>query len=120
MHVLPGMVSTTRTLATDNALAKSLTKLVTWLPFTPAAGSNSKRVITGPGCAVSTLTSIPKSINLRSIKREVKSSVSVEGNSTLPDGESSKCKAGSVESGMVSNNGACFSFCTRSLFSMST
>ncbi len=41
MQVLPGMVSTTRTLTTDKARAKSFTRLVIWLPFTPAAGSNS-------------------------------------------------------------------------------
>ncbi len=32
------MVSTTRMLLTDNARAKSLTKLTIWLPFTPVAG----------------------------------------------------------------------------------
>ena len=119
MQVLPGMVSTTRTLTTDNARARSLIKLVTWLPLTPAAGSNSNRVITGPGCAVNTLTSIPKSISLRSIKREVKSSVSAEGNSTAPDGSSNKWIGGNAESGKDSNNGACFSFCTRALWVIS-
>ena len=114
------MVSTTRTLTTDKALAKSLIKLVIWLPFTPAAGSNSKRVITGPGCAVKTLTSMPKSISLRSINREVKSKVSAAGNSTLPVGSSNKWIGGKAESGKASNKGACFSFCARALCAIST
>ncbi len=119
MQLLPGIVSTTRMLTTESARAKSLAKLVIWLPLTPAAGSNSKRVITGPGCAEITLTSMPKSTNLRSIKREVKSKVSAEGNSTVFLGSSNKCNGGKVESGSVANSVVCFSFCTRSLFTIS-
>ena len=35
------MVSTTRTLTTDSARARSFTRLMIWLPFTPTAGSIS-------------------------------------------------------------------------------
>ena len=49
MHDLPGIVSTTRMLTTDSARARSLIRLTIWAPFTPTAGSISKRVITGPG-----------------------------------------------------------------------
>jgi hypothetical protein len=45
---LPGITSTTLTLVTDKALAKSFDKLVIFPALTPASGSNSKRVITGP------------------------------------------------------------------------
>ena len=47
--VLPGITSTTRTLITDRPRAMSLSRFEIWLPLTPAAGSISKRVITGPG-----------------------------------------------------------------------
>ena len=47
--VFPGIISTIRTLVTDKALAKSLDKVQIRLTLTPAAGCNSKRVITGPG-----------------------------------------------------------------------
>ena len=46
---LPGMISTIRTLVTESALAKSLDRLLMRLTLTPAAGCNSKRVMTGPG-----------------------------------------------------------------------
>ena len=46
---LPGMTSTMRTLTTDRERARSFAKLVILLTFTPAAGSNSKHVTTGPG-----------------------------------------------------------------------
>ena len=45
---LPGITSTTLTVVTDKALAKSFAKLVIFPALTPASGSNSKRVITGP------------------------------------------------------------------------
>ncbi len=41
MYALPGIVSTRRMLTTDNARARSFTRLVIWLPFTPTAGSIS-------------------------------------------------------------------------------
>ena len=120
MQLLPGMVSTTRMLTTDKARAKSRAKLVIWLPLTPAAGSNSKRVITGPGCADNTLISMPKSINLRSIKRDVKSKVSADGKSTVLLATSNKCNGGRLESKSVANSVVCFSFNTRSLCTIST
>ena len=49
MQDLPGIVSTTRMLTTDSARARSFTRLTICAPFTPTAGSISKRVITGPG-----------------------------------------------------------------------
>ena len=44
----PGITSTTRTLVTDKALARSLDKFVIFPALTPASGSNSNLVITGP------------------------------------------------------------------------
>ncbi len=41
MQLLPGIVSTTRMLTTESARARSLTRLMIWLPFTPTAGSIS-------------------------------------------------------------------------------
>ncbi len=41
MQDLPGMVSTTRTLTTESARARSLARFTIWLPFTPVAGSIS-------------------------------------------------------------------------------
>ena len=76
MHDLPGIVSTTRMLTTDSARARSFIRLTICAPLTPTAGSISKRVITGPGYAASTRTATPKSASLRSIRREVNSSVS--------------------------------------------
>ncbi len=49
MTLLPGITSTTRTLSTESARARSLARLVIWLAFTPGAGRSSKRVTTGPG-----------------------------------------------------------------------
>ncbi|EKE01293.1 MAG: hypothetical protein ACD_21C00170G0001 [uncultured bacterium] len=46
---LPGIISTTRTLITDNDRAKSLAKLVMRLALVPAASCNSNLVTTGPG-----------------------------------------------------------------------
>ena len=45
---LPGMTSTTLTFVTDKALARSLDKFVIFPAFTPASGSSSNMVITGP------------------------------------------------------------------------
>eukprot|EP01126_Amoeba_proteus_P024913 TRINITY_DN24979_c0_g1_i1.p2 TRINITY_DN24979_c0_g1~~TRINITY_DN24979_c0_g1_i1.p2 ORF type:complete len:101 (+),score=0.42 TRINITY_DN24979_c0_g1_i1:113-415(+) len=55
------MISTTRTALTDKERAKSLANPVTLLTFTPAANSNSKRVIIGPGLTNTTLASTEKS-----------------------------------------------------------
>ena len=71
MHDLPGMVSTTRIDTTDSARARSFMRLTICAPFTPTAGSISKRVMTGPGYAASTLTATPKSASLRSMRRDV-------------------------------------------------
>ena len=113
------MVSTTRILTTDSARAKSFERFKTWLPLTPAAGSSSYLVITGPGIAANTLTSIPKSISFRSIKRDVNSKVSADWTSISPLGSSNRCNGGKGESGWVSNNGAWLSFLTRSLLGIS-
>ena len=56
MVLLPEIVSTTRTDCMESERAKSLARLVIWLPFTPCAGSISKRVITGPAVALTTVT----------------------------------------------------------------
>ena len=45
---LPGITSTTRTFVTDNALARSFERFVIFPALTPASGSNSNLVITGP------------------------------------------------------------------------
>ena len=71
MTFLPGMVSTTRSDVSESARARSLPKLTIWLPLTPVAGSISYRVITGPGCAVTTLAATPKSASFFSMRREV-------------------------------------------------
>src|SRR3977135_877433 len=47
--LLPGMTSTTRTLSTDNARARSLASAVIWLAFTPGAGRRSKPRPPRPG-----------------------------------------------------------------------
>ena len=70
--------------------------------------------MTGPGCAATTFASTLKSINLRSIRRDVNSSVSLVGRSMLASGGSSKAIGGSGESGRSENSGACFSFLIRS------
>ena len=44
----PGITSTTLTFVTDNALARSFDKFVIFPALTPASGSNSNIVITGP------------------------------------------------------------------------
>ena len=63
----PCTTSTTRTLFTDSARARSLAHLVMLLPRTPGAGSRSKCVITGPGDTATTLASTPNSSSLSSI-----------------------------------------------------
>ena len=72
------MTSTTRTLIADSARARSLARLLIWLTFTPGAGRNSKRVMTGPGCTATTSTSTPKSRSLISTSRDIASSASSE------------------------------------------
>ena len=56
---LPGMTSTTLTLVTDKALARSLDKFVIFPAFTPASGSSSNMVITGPCWTATTLAFTP-------------------------------------------------------------
>ena len=116
MHDLPGTVSTTRMLTTDSARARSFIRLTICAPLTPIAGSISKRVITGPGYAASTFTATPKSASLRSITREVKSSVSALTTSSEDGASSSNASGGSGESGRALNKGFCFSLITRSDF----
>ena len=52
-------------------------------------------------------------MSLRSIRRDVNSSVSVESISTSFSGSSNICSGGKGESGKSTNNGACFSLVTR-------
>ncbi len=120
MHDLPGMVSTTRMLTTDSARARSFIRLTIWLPLTPIAGSISKRVITGPGYAASTRTATPKSASLRSISREVNSSVSALTCSWVEGASSSSASGGRGESGISWNSGFCRSRTTRSDLGTST
>ena len=75
---LPGITSTTRTLTTDKALARSLARLVIWLTLTPGAGSSSKRVMIGPGDTDTTWTSMSKSRSFSSTSRDIASSDSSE------------------------------------------
>ena len=63
---LPGITSTTRTETILRPRARSLARLVICEDFTPGAGSNSKRVITGPGCTATTSTVMPKSASFNS------------------------------------------------------
>ena len=77
-------------------------------------------MITGPGYAASTFTATPKSASLRSISRDVYSSVSALTVSWLAGGSSSRSSGGSGESGNSWNSGRCFSRTTRSDFGTST
>ena len=78
MTDLPGITSTTRTLTTESPRAMSLSRLEIWLPLMPGAGCISKRVMTGPGCALTTCASMRKSLSLNSTWRDSASSVSSE------------------------------------------
>jgi hypothetical protein len=73
-------------------------------------------VITGPGYAASTRAETPKSASLRSMRREVKSSVSLLTISCAAGASSSSASGGSLESGMSVNSGRCRSFTARSDF----
>ena len=73
-------------------------------------------MITGPGYAASTFTATPKSASLRSISREVNSSVSALTNSCDEGASSSNASGGRGESGKSWNSGFCFSLTTRSDF----
>ena len=68
---LPGITSTTRTLTTDSERARSLERLLIWLPFTPGAGCSSNRVMTGPGLTATTSTCMLKSISFSSTWRDM-------------------------------------------------
>ena len=54
-----------RTAAAFMASARSSERFTTWLTLTPAAGSNSYEVMTGPGLACTMCPSTPKSWSLR-------------------------------------------------------
>jgi len=60
---LPGIGAIIRILIARSASARSSDKLTTLLILMPGAGSNSKRVITGPGSTVTTFPFTPKSSN---------------------------------------------------------
>ena len=113
MTDLPGITSTTRTLTTDSDLARSLDRLLIWLPFTPGAGCSSKRVITGPGLTATTSTWILKSMSLSSTWRDMASRVASEYLPWDGVGLSSRFSGGKAESAGSSNNGSCFSASAR-------
>ncbi len=102
---LPGMTSTTRTLTTDSERARSLARLTIWLTFTPGAGSSSNRVITGPGETDLTSTSMPKSSNLSSTRRDIASRDSSEYPCFCAGGSSSRDSGGSSPAAGGSNSG---------------
>ena len=118
MTLLPGITSTMRTDTADSARAMSFDSPEIWLTFTPGAGRSSKRVTTGPGCTATTSTSTPKSRSLISTSRDIASSASGEWPSSRGGGSSSSFSAGSSLDCGRSNSGTCFSFSTRSLFSI--
>jgi hypothetical protein len=117
MTDLPGITSTTRTLIADSERARSFASALIWLTLTPGAGRISKRVTTGPGSTATTSTSTPKSLSLSSTRRDMASSASAEYSDSRC-GESSSSDSGGSSPALASNNGACRSFSTRSLFSM--
>src|ERR1700732_3284760 len=94
--LLPGMTSTTRTLSTDSARARSLASAVIWLAFTPGAGRSSKRVTTGPGCTATTSASMVKSLSFISTSRDSASSASAEYSGSRGGGASSRLSGGGV------------------------
>ncbi len=114
--VLPGMFSTTRRLTTERERARSRARLVICAAFTPAAGSTSKRVITGPGNTSTTRTSTLKSSSFFSSRRDILSSDCLEncGGRSLSTA-SNNDKVGNCAVAGISNSGACFSFSTRML-----
>ncbi len=109
------MTSTTRTLITDSARARSLASVVIWLALTPGAGRSSKRVTTGPGCTATTSASTPKSRSLISTSRDIASSASGAYSGLCGGGSSSRLKGGSSPGLAAANSGTCRSFSTRSL-----
>ena len=117
MTLLPGMTSTTRTLRTESARARSLARAVIWLALTPGAGRSSKRVTTGPGCTATTSTSMAKSLSFISTSRESASSASAEYSGSRGGGSSSSFSGGSSLALGGSNSGTCRSRSTRALFS---
>ena len=115
--LLPGMTSTTRTLSTDSARARSLASAVIWLAFTPGAGRSSKRVTTGPGCTATTSASMVKSLSFISTSRDSASSASAEYSGSRGGGSSSSFSGGSSLALGGSNSGTWRSRSTRALFS---
>ena len=71
---LPGIGATIRMRCAFSASARSSWRFRIWLTFIPGAGSNSKSVITGPGCTSETFPSTSKSARVRSNTRESSSS----------------------------------------------
>ena len=115
--LLPGMTSTTRTLSTDSARARSLASAVIWLAFTPGAGRSSKRVTTGPGCTATTSASMAKSLSFISTSRDSASSASGEYSGSRGGGSSRSLSGGSSLAFGGSNSGTWRSRSTRALFS---
>ncbi len=88
------------------------------LTLTPAAGWISNRVITGPGCTDSTMTSTPNSLSLISSSRDIASSDSGEYCFCCFSATSSRESGGRLPSISGSTKRfACFSFITRLLCS---
>ena len=85
------------------------------MPFIPGAGSNSKRVITGPGWTATTFTSTPKSFNFNSTCLDIASSVSFEYCPIKVAGSSNRFNGGRTVSTAGSNKFSCFSIIERIL-----
>ena len=84
-----------RTAAAFMASARSSERFTTWLTLTPAAGSNSYEVMTGPGLACTMCPSTPKSWSLRLSVLALASSSSRVRLSSEAGGGASRPTAGS-------------------------
>ena len=91
----PGIGPMMRTAATFMARARSSERFTTWLTLTPAAGSNSYEVMTGPGLACTMCPSTPKSWSLRLSVLALASSSSRVRLSSEAGGGASRPTAGS-------------------------
>ena len=91
----PGIGPMMRTAAAFMARARSSERFTTWLTLTPAAGSNSYEVMTGPGLACTMCPSTPKSWSLRLSVLALASSSSRVRLSSEAGGGASRPTAGS-------------------------
>src|SRR5215467_10279847 len=112
----PGMGPMIRTAAAFMARARSSERFTTWLTFTPAAGSNSYEVMTGPGLACTMCPPTPKSSSfflsvwaLASSSSRVRLSSDDGGAWSSPTGGSWKARAPSLPKSKVSCQASPFS-----------